>query len=897
MASRLYGLLLRLLPRHRRLGYGDEMAAVFAEVVGEARRQAGWLGAGAAWMKELFGLARFSISARGLTAGPRSHLDRPELPGSGRGRWHMTSEIKGAWRGVRGRGWSAVLSVGLIALALAANTLVFSATDALVFNTLPYREADRLVTLNMSSSPRLHQLRSFSDLFSAVHGYLAGSTFVTGRVEPTYVSTTFVTPGLFEMLGIAPRFGRGFVDADMAATDSPAAVIDHDLARERYGDPRAAVGQTLETTDRPLLVVGVMPPGFRFPEGRTRIWRVLDYARYSGGRVIISGFSGFWPVARLAAGVPLEHVERTVIERIPELTPSGNRSAVNPIRFGRPPDERRLMLFALLGAALCLLLTACANVTSVELAGALRRSRAYAIQAALGAPRGTLVRTALFEGALLVALAIALAAVLAVAGLEILTSRLPERITQGGINPIDLDWRSAVFMAGGAVATWGIASLPVVVSSARSNLIDALKLEDRAAAASRARTVTRRLLTVGQVAFAVVLLVGGLLYARTYTRLLAIETGADTTGVASISLTLPPETFPTPERIDELATGIMGRLKSHPGVKAVTRLYGPAPPAVGFAMRSHPEIDSRPATPAELSALIYNVEPDFFATLGLPLRLGRIFGPDDPPTSAIVSDTMARQFWSGENPIGRTFRIDPSYPVCTVVGVVGHVRNDRDTLTGPTESSFTFYLPPQPPLRRANRPGDSTGPPPVNVPAASLWASVTFLARLADPAQLGAVLGTLRGTDSRFQTKAEFLDDAYASRHAETLMATSIVTAFAGFAFIVAMTGIYGVMAFLVAGRTREIGIRMALGADRRSISRMVLGSSARLVLWGAALGSGAALLTSRWIESQLFGVSPTDPATYVAVSAAIVATALLATWHPAHQAARVDPAITLRTE
>jgi ABC-type antimicrobial peptide transport system permease subunit len=159
------------------------------------------------------------------------------------------------------------------------------------------------------------------------------------------------------------------------------------------------------------------------------------------------------------------------------------------------------------------------------------------------------------------------------------------------------------------------------------------------------------------------------------------------------------------------------------------------------------------------------------------------------------------------------------------------------------------------------------------------------------------VLGTLRGTDSRFQTKAEFLDDAYASRHAETLMATSIVTAFAGFAFIVAMTGIYGVMAFLVAGRTREIGIRMALGADRRSISRMVLGSSARLVLWGAALGSGAALLTSRWIESQLFGVSPTDPATYVAVSAAIVATALLATWHPALQAARVDPAITLRTE
>jgi hypothetical protein len=342
----------------------------------------------------------------------------------------------------------------------------------------------------------------------------------------------------------------------------------------------------------------------------------------------------------------------------------------------------------------------------------------------------------------------------------------------------------------------------------------------------------------------------------------------------------------------------MARLKTHSSVAAATRLLGPAPPSVGFAMRSHPEIDGRQLTPAEMTALIYNVEPGFFAVLGLPVRLGRTFEPGDPATSAVVSETMARRFWPDGNPVGRTFRISERYPLCTVVGVVGHVRNDRDTLTGPDESTFTFYMPP--PQQRAeelNRPADRSAPPPVNVPGGSMYSLVTFLVRLDDRAQLGSVLDAVRSVDSRFQLEAEFLDDAYASRHAETLMATSIVTAFAGFAFLVAMAGIYGVMAFLVAGRTREIGIRMALGARRADIGRMVLGSSTKLVVAGAVLGAGAALVASRWIESQLFGVSPTDPMTYVGVCSAIVVTALLATWLPARQASRVDPAITLRTE
>ena len=244
----------------------------------------------------------------------------------------MSSVTRWAWRGVRARGWTAVLSVVLIALVLAANVLVFSATDALVLNPYPYREPERLVTLRMSSHPTLLQLGSLSDLFSGVEAYLPGSTIVTGDRDPVRVTTSFVTPGLLSLFGVDPGWGRGFVESDRTASEPPPALLDRDLARDRFGDPRRAIGQMLETSDRPLLVIGVMPAGFRFPDGTTRIWRVLDAPQYAGEGVVIQGFPGFWPVARLVPGVPLAHAEATVVERLPAHRPAPNRLALTPIR-------------------------------------------------------------------------------------------------------------------------------------------------------------------------------------------------------------------------------------------------------------------------------------------------------------------------------------------------------------------------------------------------------------------------------------------------------------------------------------------------------------------------------------------------------------------------------------
>jgi predicted permease len=523
-----------------------------------------------------------------------------------------------------------------------------------------------------------------------------------------------------------------------------------------------------------------------------------------------------------------------------------------------------------------------------------------AIQSALGASRATLLRTTLLEGAFIVLLAAALALALAAASLEVVASRLPERFTAGGVNPIDLDWRSAAFMAVVASVAWIVPSVPVLLSTTRQPLVQTLQSDNRVAAASRTSMMFRGVLTVGQVSLAVVLLVGALLFARTYASLLAVERGVETANLAAISVRLPPGLFSAPAQVDDLAGDLAARLRAHPDVAAATRLLGPAPPATGFAMEARMEVDGRSAGDADLTAVIYDVEPAFFETLGLPALAGRTFDPTDPPTSAVISESMARQFWPGQNPVGRTFQFSRSYPLYSVVGVVPHVRNNRDDLAGPNDAFFVFYRPAParvPASGRLQR-GVSPGDTPVNVPAAARGMQLTFLARLTDARRLAAVAQVARDAGGRgVRVQAELVDEQYARRHADTLMAAEIVTAFGVLAVAVTVAGVYAVMAFLVAGRTREIGIRMALGATRRAVHRLVFGSSLRWVGAGAAVGIGGAALASQWIESQLFGVSTVDPSTYLGVTGLILLMAVLATWLPARRAARVDPALTLRAE
>ncbi len=365
---------------------------------------------------------------------------------------------------------------------------------------------------------------------------------------------------------------------DDRQTDEQVVVIAESLARERFGDPARAVGQKLETTAEPLMVVGVMPAEFRYPDGSQRIWRALDPRG-----PLTRGFGGVSSIARIVPGRTIDAVAPLVEQRSTAVgTAAGARAgytaAPAPLRIAATVAEQRRMLLVLVGAALCLLLIACANVASLELANAVGRARTYAIQLAIGASRASLARTALAEGACLVGAAVLVACVLAYAAADVLV-RYVTPVLGTGANPIDVDERALLFMAALAALTWMASTLPVVVFTWRASLLSVLKLEGPSVAASRSGTFVRRALTVAQVALAVLLLVGSVLYVRSYLALLRLDKGFDSTGVVAMSLIIPPQLFGTAAERQVLTQTILDRVRARPGV--IAAFEGSPPPSYG----------------------------------------------------------------------------------------------------------------------------------------------------------------------------------------------------------------------------------------------------------------------------------------------------------------------------
>jgi predicted permease len=786
-----------------------------------------------------------------------------------------------------------VLAIGLLAVALAANTLMFAVADSLVFHRAPYSAADRLVELQERdvrtgrgfgtslTVPLLDEWRNQRDLFEGLEGHLHKVIFLSGSAGPELVPAADVTVGLTSLLGVRPRWGRPFAPGDERPTGTQAVLISESLARQRFGDPARAVGQTMETTADPLMVIGVMPAAFRYPGDSERIWRALDPRG-----PLAFGYAGVTAIARLRSGISFESAAAIAEHRSADIgRAAGARSGYTAVpvrlRMLQTAAESRRLLLVLLGAALCLLLVACANVASLELASAVSRARTYAIQLAVGASRGSLVRTALIEGALVMVAAVTSAAFLATLASGVLVEYLPPAIVNSA-NPIDLDTRAGLFMIGIGALTWMLASLPVVAFASRANLLEVLKLEGSAVATSRGGALFRRVLTVAQVALAVLLLVGSVLYVRSYLALLDIQKGFDSSGVVSISLTIPPQSYGTAAERQVAVQTILDRVRARPGVAAA--FEGAPPPSMGDSpMRIDAlEIDDRPPEQSDLALPKLWVEPDYFEVLGIPLLAGRMFEPGEPPTNVIISEALATRLWPGGNAVGHRFRESPKMPWKYVIGIVRHVRLTQDGTTGPSRY-FQLYARRQPPPP----PPAGPGPRPVAVRA---FGFLTVTARVDSRARALDLYQTVRSVDPRNILKLEFADDQYARQFADRLFATRVVSGFGALAFVVAAAGIYGLMAFLVASRAREMGIRSALGADARDIRRLVLGSSLRLVTAGALIGVAAAIGLSRWVQSQLFGVRPTDPVTLIAVTLGVMAVALLATWQPARQASRIDP-------
>jgi len=804
------------------------------------------------------------------------------------------TEIRWAWRNVRARGWRSALTVSLLTLALAATTIVFSAADSLVFRRVSYPDADRLIAFDMRDAstgrpqggfvgaPALEEWGKQTDLFAAVHGHLDSMIFLVGSGEPELVPAADVTPGLIDMLGVKPRWGRSLLEEDVRRTGLQAVLIAESLARERFGDPARAVGQRLETTAEPLIVAGVMPTSFRFPDGAQRIWRAFD------PRGPLAANIGISVVARAATGVSMTQLSQMMQARSEAIsTAAGARIASvaspAPLRSARVAADQRRMLFVLLGAAICLLFTACANIASLELAGALARARTYAIQLAVGASRAQLLSTALLEGIVLVGTAAVAAAALAYLGTGAIVRYLPPSLT-GSLNPIDVDARALVVATASAGAAWILSSLPIAAFAWRANLLALLRIEGASVSASPRGARWRRALTVAQVALAVMLLVGSVLYVRTYLSLIRLDKGFDSSGVVAMTLTIPPQRLGSGADRAAMAQTLLERVRQRPGV--IGAFEGAPPPSTGDSPTSNPRIDVDDQS-IEASILIprLHVDRDYFRVLGIPLIAGRMFEEGDPPTNVIITEALARRLWPETDAVAHRFREHPRYPWSYVIGVVKHVRTVYDGTSGP-QNYFQKYS-----LRQ---PISAAAAPRVRSFGGPSYGFLTITARVDSRSRAGDLYQTVRSVDARNILKVEFVDDQYARQFADRLLATRIITGFGVLAFMVSAAGIYGLMAFLVASRAREMGIRMALGADSRRIRQMVLASSTWVVMLGAGIGIVGALAASRWVQSQLFGVSATDPATIVAVTAGVIVTALLATWQPAAEATRVDPKVLL---
>jgi putative ABC transport system permease protein len=896
MADRAYRLLLRVLPAGRRRAYGDAMAAVFDQLVDEAWRARGVGGVLALWIREMAGMFQFAVRDR-LAAMFAGGAERNSA-GSPGGRF--AHDLRWAWRGVRTRGARAILIIALLGVALAANTVMFSVADSLVFDRAPYRDVARLIEIQSIRSPGstgdrlfttalLDEWRKQTDLFVSVQGYLSKTVFLTsdgGAAE--LVPATDVTIGLIDLLGVRPKWGRTFLVGDDEDASAQHVLISEALARHRFGEPDRALGQRLESTTGPMLIVGVMSSSFRFPQGSSEIWRALDPRG-----PLMAGFGALSSIARIAPGVSIDALRAAMTARSPAIGEAGRKTpylaAPGPFYLLATPQSQRTLFLILLGAALCLWASACANVASIELIGAVHRARTYAVQLSLGASRGALARVALVEGAWLVGGAVIAAIGLSLAATRLLPTLLPDGIRLATGKPIDLDWRAMVFLTGLAMLTWMVASLPIVLFASRARLTDLLKVEDRGAAVSRGGSRVRRALTVVEIALAVPLVVGGVLYARSYLGLVAADKGFDSSNLADVTMTVPMQYYPAGMRA--LADDLAATLRRVPGVIAATR--SAAPPSLGDSpSQVHLEIDGRP--PDADTAIVgrHTVDADYFTVVAPPVLSGRTFVSDEPTTSAIVPVSFAKRFWPSEDAVGHAFRLTSSSPWLRVVGVVGDIRNDPRPLPEPLASRMYYYVAVQPPQpsppsalsQRVAASGGTYGRPSVSV-------------RLDDRSRAAAVLAAAQSVDRRLRAELRFVDDVYATQFADVLLATRVVIVFGTLAFFVAIVGVYSAMAFLVAGRTREIGIRMALGAQRGDVTRLVLTSAMRLVVIGAGLGLCVAALASHSARAQIFGVSASDPWTYLLVTAAVIITAIVATWQPARHAAHVDPAITLRME
>jgi putative ABC transport system permease protein len=783
------------------------------------------------------------------------------------------------------------VAVLTLALGIGANTAIFSVINAVLLRALPYEEADRLVFLTewsqqvpeMSFSvANLKDLRDQTSLFESLVGYNGANFILSGEgPEAERVNGRQVTSGLAATLRKTPVLGRAF-NADDDKPGAPAvAMLSEGYWDRRFGRDPGVIGRPLNLSGEPFTVVGVMPKtlhgSWKTVDVFTPLLRLEDKI---GGEKRRGSHPGIYVIARLKPGVTEDRARtevKALAARLAEQHPdsSARQSMTLESLHKSFVGDLRPALMLLLGAVAFVLLIACGNVANLLLARAASRQKEIAVRRALGAPRGRLLRQLLTESVLLAALGAILGVVLAYWGVRGLVASLPANVPRA--DEIRVDGTVLAFTGALALFTGLLFGIAPAWKMSTGGLQGALRDEGRGTAGP-AHQRLRNALVVTEIALALILLVGAGLLVRSFVRVLDADAGFRPERVLTASLPLPAARFPEPAQRAAFVRRVVERLQSVPGVQVASAGF----PLLG-GWQSSFTLEGRPEPPPGQapSADITRVTPDYFRAMGVRVQQGRVFSERDTaeaPPVAVVDETFARAQFPGQSPLGQRLRFgssrdkDPDVKWLEIVGVVGHVKNygvDQ-------ESRVEVYLPyEQSPLT-----------------------TTTLIVRAEnDPAALAAgVREAVKAVDPEIPVYAmRSLPDIVSERTAERRLAVVLISVFAAVALLLAAVGIYGVMSYAVAQRTQEIGIRMALGAERRDILRMVLRHGSLMAALGVAIGIAVALVLARLITSLLFQVSATDPPTFSVVPVALAAVALVACYIPARRATRVDPLVALR--
>ena len=801
----------------------------------------------------------------------------------------MVEDLTFAVRLLRKSPGFACAAIATLALGFGANAAMFSVVNSVLLRSLEYPNADRIVTLEtlwqntgrngQVSAPDFHDWNAQSASFDAMAMYTGGELGVQFGDRAEHRFTYLVSPNFFRVISTGPIAGRLFSPDEEKPNGPGAALVGDDLAHSHFGGSAGALGRTIQVENRQFTIVGVMPAGFHFPR-KAQIW--LPLAAFGENRHR-SGHN-YRAVALLKAGVAVEQAQadmETIGARLAAQYPADNKGKSVLVRRLQDNLTTPLKdtLWLLMGAVGLVLLLACANVANMLLARAAVRTREIAIRASVGASRWRIVRQMIAESAVLALIGGAAGAVLAFWLTEAVVALAPANLAR--IDEVRLDAGVLLFLfAASAVATFLFGLAPALHAS-RVDLNEALRQGGgRGLLGGRSHRM-RSALVVAQIAMAFVLTTGAALLVRSFVALTEVDLGFQADRLLVMYTSVPAKSREDHVRATGRLRDVIAELRSVPGVTAAAGAMGA--PAGKYSSNGTYRIEGRPEPKAMLDgpqAWFRLSTPGYFRTLGIPLVRGRDFeerDTADAPPVAIVTEALVRQQFPNEDPIGKRIRngFSDLDKWMTIVGVVGDLRTNSPSRAPEPEIFMSYHQHPfaanelQVMMRTAGDPG-------------ALAATVREKMRLTDSSIAVS-----------FTTMDTMLQDAVASPR----FRTTLMTVFAGLAIALAITGIYGVIAYVVTQRISEFGLRLALGANGSDVMRLVMRHGVGLAAVGLAVGVPLSWAANRALSTMLFGVEPTDPVTWAVAVAAVATVTLAATAIPAWRAARVDPVEALRTE